>query len=92
VAPSSPASARRGANGSTATICAAPATRAAWTIQSPRCPQPTTATDDPGSTAAALKTAPRPVVMPQPISESSSSESVESTGKIQLRGTRIFSA
>ena len=46
----------------------------------------------PGSTAAALKTAPSPVVIPQPSSESWSSGRSVSTGKSQLRGTRIFSA
>ena len=57
------------------------ATFAACTIHCPRCPSPTTATLDPASTRATLKTAPRPVVIPHPSRLSHSSGRSLSTGK-----------
>ena len=52
---------------------AAPAMRAPCTTAWPTPPQPSTATVEPGWTAAVLSAAPTPVVTPQPISASCSS-------------------
>ena len=54
------------AMGSTATIVAAPAMRAAWMAPIPTPPQPTTTTASPSDTPAVLVTAPEPVRTPQP--------------------------
>jgi hypothetical protein len=56
-----------------AMIRSAPAMRAPWITESPTPPQPNTATDEPGATFAVLKTAPTPVVTPQPTSAAQSS-------------------
>ena len=66
VAPSSRASWRLAATGSTATMVTAPATCAAITEARPTPPSPKTATDWPGRTAAVLSTAPAPVSTAQP--------------------------
>ena len=73
MAPSASAVSRLSGAVSTATIRVAPAMRAPWTTDWPTPPQPSTATDDPGHTAAVLSTAPTPVVTPQPMSASCSS-------------------
>ena len=65
-------------------IRSAPASLAACTIHSPRCPHPTTATASPGWTCPTLKTAPTPVVMPHPSSVSVSSGSVLSSGNAHV--------
>jgi hypothetical protein len=70
----------------------APARRAPWIIQSPSWPHPTTATSEPGTTAATLNTEPRPVVTPQPSRPSSTSDSVVSTGTTWRASTDIISA
>ena len=49
-----------------ATIRAAPARRAPWTMDSPTPPQPTMQTLSPGDTSAAWNTAPAPVTTAQP--------------------------
>ncbi len=49
-----------------AMIFDAPASAAPFTADRPMPPQPTTATVEPGSTFAALNTAPTPVITPQP--------------------------
>jgi len=80
VAPSVPANSRRQPIGSRAMIVRAWANLAACTIHSPRWPQPTTATLEPGSTWAMLNTLPSPVVMPQPSRLSHSSGRSVCTG------------
>ena len=66
VAPSFIASSRLSATGSTAITLPAPAIFAALIAASPTPPQPTTHTVSPGTTRAALKIAPAPVVTAQP--------------------------
>jgi hypothetical protein len=58
VAPNVVAMARRSAFGSTAMIRPAPQTRAPWITLSPTPPQPSTTTDEPGCTFAALTAEP----------------------------------
>src|SRR3569623_698204 len=57
---------------STASMVAAPEFLAPWIVLMPTPPQPITSTDDPGSTCAALNTAPTPVMTPQPTSDATS--------------------
>ena len=68
VAPNSFASSSFDGCVSMAMIRSAPASAAPFTADSPTPPQPITATVEPGSTFAALNTAPTPVITPQPTS------------------------
>ncbi len=77
---------------SMATIRVAPAMRAPWTTDWPTPPQPSTATDDPGHTAAVLSTAPTPVVTPQPMSASCSSGRSVCTLTSERSSTTAWSA
>ena len=67
VAPSSDASASFSGSTSTATMRAAPASRAPWITARPTPPQPMTATDEPSCTGVAQSAAPAPVEKPQAI-------------------------
>ena len=80
VAPRRLASSSLDSRRSTATISAAPATRAPWMAEMPTPPQPNTTTVEPGSTLAVLMAAPTPVMTPQPISEAISSGTEASIG------------
>jgi hypothetical protein len=66
VAPSSAASWRRLATGSTATIVPTPEAKAAITADSPTPPAPNTTSDDSGGGASTFSTVPAPVCTPQP--------------------------
>ncbi len=69
-----------------------PAMRAPWTTDWPTPPQPITATLDPGCTPAVLRTAPSPVVTPQPSRASCSSARSVATATIDASSTTIASA
>ncbi len=66
--------------------------RAPWTTDWPTPPQPITATLEPGCTPAVLKTAPNPVVTPQPSRASCSSARSVVTATIEASSTTIASA
>ena len=70
----------------------APASAAPLTADSPTPPQPITATVEPGSTLAALNTAPTPVITPQPTSAARSSGISGSIFTIEFSCTSICSA
>ena len=70
----------------------APAKAAPLTADSPTPPQPITATVEPGSTLAALNTAPTPVITPQPTSAARSSGMSGSIFTIAFSCTSISSA
>ncbi len=92
MAPKRSAASRRTATGSTATICAAPHTRAPCTAEMPTPPQPITATDAPGATRAVFSAAPSPVVTPHPISAAISYGTSSGIGTAQLAATTTSSA
>ena len=69
----------------------APASAAPLTAERPMPPQPITATVAPGSTLAALKTAPTPVMTPQPTSAARSNGMSSSTFTIEFSCTSICS-
>src|SRR5438477_6322068 len=73
-------------------IRSAPAKAAPLTADSPTPPQPITATVAPGSTLAALNTAPTPVITPQPTSAARSSGMSSSIFTIEFSCTSICSA
>jgi hypothetical protein len=68
-------------------ICAAPATTAPITHDSPTPPSPITATELPGVTAAVLITAPIPVVTQQPISAAAAGSVSRGTAIAAAAGT-----
>ena len=76
---------------SIAMIRSAPASAAPLTADSPTPPQPITATVAPGSTLAALNTAPTPVITPQPTSAARSSGMSSSIFTIAFSCTSICS-
>jgi hypothetical protein len=76
---------------SMAMIRSAPASAAPFTVDSPTPPQPITATVEPGSTFAALNTAPTPVSTPQPTSAARSSGMSGSIFAIEFSCTSICS-
>jgi hypothetical protein len=78
--------------GSTATIRAAPASRAPWMTEIPTPPQPITSTSEPGSTLAVLTTAPTPVVTPQATSAAISNGMSSATFTAPSTGTTNSSA
>ena len=86
------AASRREATGSTATIWAAPLSRAPWIAEMPTPPQPMTATDEPASTSAVLRAAPSPVVTPQPMSAAMSKGTSSGIGTAQPASTTTSSA
>ena len=77
---------------SIAMMRSAPASAAPLTAESPTPPQPITATVAPGSTLAALNTAPTPVITPQPTSAARSSGMSGSIFTIEFSCTSICSA
>ena len=91
VAPSSRASSSFDCIVSMAMIRSAPASAAPLTADSPTPPQPITATVAPGSTLAALNTAPTPVITPQPTSAARSSGMSSSIFTIEFSCTSICS-
>ena len=92
VAPWATASSSFSATRSTATIGFAPASRAAATTWSPTPPQPMTATESPGWTPAALRTAPIPVTTAQPRSAACQSGSSRGSGTAPPAATTVRSA
>jgi hypothetical protein len=73
-------------------IMPAPAMRAPWITARPTPPAPYTATVAPASTRAVLRTAPTPVVTPQPMSAARSSGMSFLTFTSPFSCTSIFSA
>src|ERR1700730_2421601 len=69
----------------------APASAAPLTADNPTPPQPITATVEPGSTLAALSTAPTPVITPQPTSAARSNGMSGSIFTIEFSWTSICS-
>src|SRR5262249_14210647 len=77
---------------SIAMMRSAPASAAPLTADNPTPPQPMMATVAPGSTLAALNTAPTPVITPQPTSAARSSGMSGSIFTIEFSCTNISSA
>ena len=92
VAPKRLASSSLWSTRSTATISAAPATRAPWMAAMPTPPQPNTTTDEPGVTLAVLMAAPTPVITPQPTSEAISKGMSSAIFTTPCSGRTIYSA
>ena len=92
VAPSSRAGSSFDAWVSIAMIRSAPASAAPLTADRPTPPQPITATVVPGSTLAALNTAPTPVITPHPTSAARSIGISSSIFTIEFSWTNICSA
>ncbi len=77
---------------STATISAAPQTRAPWITLMPTPPQPKTTTEEPGTTLAVFMAAPTPVMTAQPMSEATSKGTSSSILIAACHGMTVSSA